>query len=116
VNEWRIDYRQSKNFTFGGTWKEEMKGQSNVLSRVGGIDMTLFEASGSPLNLFYGIEEADVKDGRRQTMRYHIRFDQRPGPNQNFSFFVGNVSYHGAFGDQWRPNNWTMRLDYQYRF
>jgi hypothetical protein len=63
------------------------------------------------------MESMNQKGGmHRLTQRYSLQFDQRPGPNQVFSLFVGNVSYQYSVPDTFRKENWTLRLDYQFRF
>ncbi|WP_144241260.1 hypothetical protein [Fimbriimonas ginsengisoli] len=116
-NKWRVDYKKSANLTFGGSWEELVNGQNKALSTTSGINLKLFEKSGSPVSLFYGVEQVNQTGGlRRTTQRYSLQFDQRPGPNQLLSLFVGNVSYQHSIPDQFRKENWTMRLDYQFRF
>jgi len=48
--------------------------------------------------------------------RYSLQFDQRPGPNQSFSFLVGNVSYEQEIANGVARNNFTLRVNYQLRF
>jgi hypothetical protein len=115
-NEWNVDYKQDGNVTVGGSFKELINDRNRTMTRVSGLNVALFEKSGSPLRVFYGVEQADVRDDRKNTIRYHLQFDQQPGPNQSLSFFVGNVSYVGAFSSDWKPNNWTIRVDYMLRF
>jgi hypothetical protein len=116
-NKWRLDYKQSGNLTVGGSFEEMINDQNKGLSRTGGLNVMLFEKSGSPVKLFYGIEQVDGGGRpRRSTHRYSLQFDQRPGPNQSFSFFLGNVSYEHSIADGWKRNNWTARMDYQIRF
>jgi hypothetical protein len=113
---WKVDYKASSDFTFGGSWEELINEQNNTMRRTGGLDLTLFAGSGSPLNVFFGLEQSDIRDERRTVHRYHIRYDQKPGPNQTFSFFVGNVSYLDMIEESLKRENWTFRLDYQLRF
>lgn len=116
VSAWKLDYKRSKDFTIGAEWKEIMDPKRPLL-RTAGINLGLFGSSGSPLYLYYGLEQADLNaDTRRTTHRYHLRFDQKPGPNQMFSFFIGNVSYQHSIIDGQPRSNWTLRLDYQLRF
>jgi hypothetical protein len=116
-NKWRVDYKQSGNLTFGGSWEQLINEQNKALSTTGGVNMKLFEKSGSPVTLFYGMESVNQTGGlHRTTQRYSLQFDQRPGPNQVLSLFLGNISYQHSVPDTFRKNNWTMRLDYQFRF
>lgn len=115
-NKWRFDLKNSANLTLGAQWEELVNEQANHLSRTGGITMKLFEKSGSPLSLFYGVEQARRPDFDRITQRYSLQFDQKGGPNQVFSLFLGNVSYEHSIQENFKRNNWSMRLDYQLRF
>jgi len=115
-NRWELNYKKDKNLTLGASWAELINDQSKALTRTGGVNMTLFESTGSPLSLYYGVEQAQGNVQRRTQQRYHLRFDQRPGPNQSLNFFVGNISYEGAYAETQRVNNWSFRLNYQLRF
>ena len=115
-SRWELNYKKDKNLTLGASWVELINDQSNALTRTGGVNMTLFESTGSPLSLYYGVEQAQGNIDRRTQQRYHLRFDQRPGPNQMLNFFVGNISYEGAYAENQRVNNWSFRLNYQLKF
>jgi hypothetical protein len=84
--------------------------------RTAGVNLKFFEAKGSPLTLFYGLEQSSNSTLRRSIHRYSLKFDQKAGPNQMFSLFLGNVSYQHSIVDGQLRNNWTARLDYQFRF
>lgn len=114
VNRWKLDVKQSADTSFGAQWEEQID-QNRPLTRLGGVNLTLFKKSGSPLSLFYGLEQTD-QGGRNTLHRYHLRFDQRPGPNQQFSFFVGNVNTQHGLRDGTKRNALTVQLDYQLRF
>ena len=116
VNRWKLDVKNNPNLTIGGSWDELINDQTHTRVRTGGLNLTLFGASGSPVQLFYGVEQNDTGGNRKTTGRYHIRYDQRPGPNQTLSFFAGNVSYQYSVADGLSKNNLTLRLDYQIRF
>jgi hypothetical protein len=115
-NKWSVDFRRNANFTIGGSWEELIDDQKMSLVRTAGLNLKLFEGKGSPLTIFYGVEQADGNVARRTMHRYHIQYDQRPGPNQLFSIFAGNVSYDHTIADGQDRNNITLRLDYQFRF
>jgi len=115
-SSWKLDYKNSGYFTVGGEWKEMVNEQNNALSRTGSINVTLFEKSGSPLKLSYGLEEVNGNVKRRVANRYSLQFDQKAGPNQTFSFFAGNLNYMYDIADGFKKNNWTLRMDYQLRF
>lgn len=115
LNRWKLDVKQNKDLTVGGSW-EEIMDRNKPLARVGGINIVLNQSSGSPLKLFYGVEEADRSGKRYSTYRYHLQFDQKPGPNQLFSIFMGNVSYQHTLLNGQKRDNWTLRVDYQIKF
>lgn len=115
-NEWRMDYKASDNLTIGGVFDEIRLEQNNSMARKGGVNMVLFQGLGSPLNLYYGVEQNDVGGVRRTAHRYHIRYDQRPGVNQIFSMFVGNEAFEHGITPGQKRQNWTVRVDYQLKF
>lgn len=115
-NKWKIDYRQNANLTFGASWEELINDQTKARARTTGVNLKLFEKTGSPLTVFYGLEQTSQTDLNRITTRYHLQYDQKAGPNQVFSFFVGNISYQHSVADGYNTNNWSFRLDYQFRF
>lgn len=116
MNRWKLDWKNSPNLTIGGTWDQMKNEQTRAFSTTSGLNIKLFEKSGSPVELFFGGEDVGGNLQRRYTHRYSLSFNQRPGPNQMFSFFIGNLSYlHGTPKDQKRENL-TLRLDYQVRF
>lgn len=116
VNKWKLDYIGSKSTKFGASWDEIINDQAGTRSRIGGVNLTLFANNPSPLHLYYGVEQMDQGDKRRTAHRYHLRFDQRPGPNQLFSMFVGNVSWQHSRADGDKIQNWSIRMEYQLRF
>ncbi len=117
-NKWRADYKSNPNLTIGASWEELLNSQIGSTSHTGGVNLKLFEKNGSPITLFYGLEEATVGTGQlsRLTQRYTLQFDQHPGANQSLSLFLGNISYQNALTSQVGRDNWTARLDYQFRF
>lgn len=115
-SKWKFDLKSSANLTVGMVWEELVNEQDGNSARTGGMNLKMFEKSGSPLTLYYGVEQSRRPDFRRTTHRYHMQFDQKSGPNQNFSLFLGNVSYEHSIADEFKRNNWSMRLDYQLRF
>ncbi|RYG39198.1 hypothetical protein EON81_01705 [bacterium] len=115
-NKWGMDWKKSTNFTVGLSWQELLNDLDNAKSRTGGITMSLFEATGSPLKLFYGLEQSDGNVLRQTRHRYSVQFDQKAGSNQSFSLFLGNLNYEHSIQEGLQRNNWTMRLNYQLRF
>lgn len=115
-SKWKFDLKNSTNLTVGMVWEELVNEQDGNSARTGGMNLKMFEKTGSPLTLYYGVEQANRPDFRRTTHRYHMQFDQKSGPNQVFSLFLGNVSFEHSIADEFKRNNWSMRLDYQLRF
>jgi len=115
-DEWKLDYKKNPNFSFGASWLELRNEQNHALSRTGGVQCTLFEAKGSPLKLFYGLQQVDGNVPRSSQFRYSLQFDQKPGANQSFSFFVSNLSYANMLAQGTQRSNWTVRADYNFRF
>jgi hypothetical protein len=115
-NRWELNWKQSKSSTFGANWQELLNDQSKARARTGGVSLSFFEDTGSPLKLFYGLEQADGNVLRNTRHRYSIQYDQKAGPNQSLSFFLGNLSYQHRIENGFDRNNWTMRVNYQLKF
>ena len=115
-NKWQLDYKQSPNMTIGGSWQELLNDQTHSMSRTGGITFKLFEQTGSPLSVFVGVEQASQVNLWRTTERYSIQYDRKPASNQTFSMFFGSMSYDHTTPIGSNARNYTMRLNYQFRF
>lgn len=113
-NQWKLDWTRDKNFTLSGQWLEQ-RNISEALVRHAGLNLTLFKGTGSPLQLYYGIRQNGWNTDRKTSEEFSIRFDQKPGINQVFSFYLGNVSYQNFTPQGYKNTNWTLRLDYQLR-
>lgn len=116
VNKWTIGVDRDPRTSFAGLWEERLNDVTRESSRLTGLTLDLFKTSGSPLQLFYGIEQRWGNVGALTAHRYYIKYDQKAGPNQLFSLFAGNVSYAGALGQGMKKDNWTINLNYQWRF
>jgi hypothetical protein len=116
VNKWALQFDQGKGTSLVGSWEERLNDVTRESSRLSGLTLDLFKSSGSPLQLFYGVEQRWGTTLRQTAHRYYIKFDQRPGPNQLLSIFAGNVSYEHSIADGFKRNNWTLNLNYQFRF
>ncbi len=117
LNKWKVDFK-GKDATFGGSWEELFDDGNRSGATTAGINLSLFTRSGSPFTVFYGIENRDEGDARRAVGRYSLSFDQRPGPNQTLSMFLGNLTYAGTTkrDDSMKDDSWTVRVNYQLRF
>jgi hypothetical protein len=115
-SKWTVSYNANPNFTFGGSYQELTNDLTNSKIATAGVNLDLNKGKGSPISLFYGLEHnADLLQNRL-IQRYSIQFTQKPGPNQQMSLFFGNVSYDGSLNLGEFRNNFTARLDYQFRF
>ncbi|MBL8048290.1 MAG: hypothetical protein JNJ45_06370 [Chthonomonas sp.] len=115
-SKWRLDFNGSAATKLGLAWDEFRDDTSKNLSRVAGLNMTLFSNNPSPLNLYYGFEHNEKGNHKRTAHRYHLRFDQRPGPNQSLSLFLGNVSWQNSRDAQFKVQNWSARGEFSVRF
>jgi hypothetical protein len=116
INRWKLDYTARAEFKAGLNFEEMIHDRDRSIARAAGVNVTLFASNPSPLHLYYGLEQSERDRVRRTNHRYWLRFDQRPGPNQSFSMFVGNVSWQHTRPDDQRLQNWSARLEYQIRF
>lgn len=115
-NIWRADYSGNKNFTFGGQFDEMRDDTAQTTRRTGGMNFSFFQGSGSPLNLFYGIEQNDSILGRNSYVRFGLSFDQKASANQIFSFSVSNQGWlQNTDRTLAGTNDWVARLNYQWR-
>lgn len=132
-NSWKLDYKPraaadpyKDHYSFGASWDELINDQAHSLARTGGATFKIDFANAksvakddplhSSLTLYYGLEENVTNSVRRLAQRYSLQFDQRPGENQILSFLIGNISYEHTIADGFNRNNWTLRLDYQFKF
>jgi hypothetical protein len=116
VNKYKLDYHSGSDTTIGATWEDRFNDITRDFSRTGGVDIQLFKKSGSPLTLWYGLEQAGGINPRQTVQRYFFKYYQKAGPNQVFNIFAGNISYEYTPESGFSRNNWTLHLDYQWRF
>ena len=116
-DKWQIDYTQGTDTTFGYSYQELLNSSNSYRTTVEGLNLKLFQKSGSPVTIFFGEEDMIGGDmPHRLTSRYTFEFDQKPGPRQTLSLFFGNVAYdYGALPGVNREN-WTMRCNWQLKF
>lgn len=113
---WKVDFTGDKNKDWGLQWSETINDRQNTLVRSGRAVFNLFKQSGSPLELWYGVDQRDHQ-GRRQTAHsYGLRFIQRPGPNQSLSLLMSNLNWEHSRPNYQRPVDWKLQLDYSMRF
>ena len=115
-NIWRADFTGNKNFVIGGQFDEMVDDALKTTRRTAGMNLSLFTASGSPVGMFYGIEQNDSSAGRNSFVRFGFSFDQKPSANQVFSLSVGNQGWlQSANKALAGKNDWTARMNYQWR-
>jgi hypothetical protein len=116
VNKWKLDYSRDPNCKISGSWEEQRNDDTNSLSRLGGLTFTLYEKTGSPISIFVGVEQAGGNVPDHTANRWSLRWDQKPGPNQALSLFVGNVTYGGTLFTGEKHANLSVDFQYQYKF
>lgn len=116
VSKWNLAFNPSKAETLTGTWEERVNDVSRENSRLLGVTLDLFKTNGSPMQLFFGVEERWGNVDRMVANRYWIRYNQKPGENQLFSIFAGNTLYRHSIPGGFKKDNWTANLNYQLRF
>jgi len=132
-NSWKLEYKPTaqpdpykSSATYGANWDELFNDQSKTLTRTAGTTYKLTfgnaksvkpdDPAHSALTLFYGLEENDTSALRRLAQRYYIQFDQRPGEDQSMNLIFGNVSYEHSIADGFHRDNWTVGINYQFKF
>lgn len=115
-NVWRADFTGNKNLTFGGQFDEMVDDALKTTRRTAGMNLSLFNSSGSPLGMFYGIEQNDSTAGRNSYVRFGLSFDQKTSSNQVFSLSLGNQGWlQNTNNTLAGKNDWTARMNYQWR-
>ncbi|MEI8281339.1 MAG: hypothetical protein WCG75_02940, partial [Armatimonadota bacterium] len=115
-NIWRADFTGNKNFVIGGQFDEMIDDALKTTRRTAGMNLSLFNGSGSPLGMFYGIEQNESTTGVNSYVRFGLSFDQKPSANQVFSLSVGNQGWlRNTNNTLAGKNDWNARLNYQWR-
>ncbi len=116
-NKWLLNFKGNGDTSFGASWEEKSNDTTQASSVLGAVNLTLFQKSGCPLRLTYGVDQVDGNVPRRQITRYSLQFDAKSSANQTLSMYVGNVDYaYNVTDASLKGDNWTMRLNYQIRF
>lgn len=116
VSKWGLKWDMNAANTLSATWEERINDLTRQNSRLAGITLDLFKTSGSPVQFFWGLEQAWGNVDRRTLQRFSFRYDQRPGPNQLLSMYIGNVSYQHSIAPGFARNNLSLNLNYQFKF
>lgn len=116
VSKWAMKWDMNPSNTLTGAYEERINDFTRENSRLAGVTFDLFKNSGSPLQLFWGLEQRWGNVERQTLQRFSIRYDQRPGPNQLLSLYVGNVSYQHMIAPGFKRNNLSLNVNYQLKF
>lgn len=116
VAKWALKWDVNPASTLTANWEERINDLSRQNSRLAGVTLDLFKTSGSPLQLFWGLEQQWGNTDRQTLQRFSLRYDQRPGPNQLLSLYVGNVSYQHKIAPGFARNNLSLNVNYQLKF
>lgn len=116
VSKWALKWDMNPGSTLTGNWEERINDLTKENSRLAGITLDLFKTSGSPVQFFWGLEQRWGNLDRQTLQRFSLRYDQRPGPNQLLSMYIGNVSYQHLIAPGFARNNLSLNLNYQLKF
>jgi hypothetical protein len=117
VNQYKADYKVGASTSVGATYEDRRDDSDGSYFRTAGVDMQLFRNSGSPLTLWYGMEQGGGGAIPHQyAERFYIRYFQQPSQNQVFNLFLGNLDYTYAGGAYENKYNWSVFGQYEYLF
>lgn len=114
VAKYKLAYKKGANFQIAGSFDEAMTTGTSV-NRLAGITFTFNQGAGSPLSFFFGGETTEANSIRKSLRRFETRYDQKAGPNQQFSLVAGNVSYDYTPGQNF-ASGVSLRVNYQIKF
>ena len=115
-NRWALGVKTSADTTLGASWEEKENDANDASSTLSSLHLTLFQKSGNPLKLTYGMDQIEGNLVKRQVTRYSLQYDAKASAAQTFSLFLGNVGYVYSLEDDLKGMNWTLRMNYQLRF
>lgn len=114
-SSWNAKYQNDSRFKFDLSWNETKRLNTNEsLRREAKLNMTLFANNPSPIDISYGLQQWDRRGDRSLAHAFGLTFNQRPGPNQSFSFSLERLNWIDGRPDNTR--DWGLRLDYGMRF
>ncbi len=117
VNEYKLDYHTSADTTIGATYEERRNDLDNAYYRTAGMDMELFKTSGSPLTLWFGMEQGGGGGLPHEfAQRFYLKYFEKPGPNQTFNIFLGNLAYEYTNQILISKYNWAIHGEYMYSY
>jgi hypothetical protein len=113
-NRWALGWSGLRGAQMKVFWQESLDEARNQLLRQAGLDLSLFQESGSPVLLTYAFSQKDQGGDREGKHTFGLGFVQKPGPNQSLAMQLQNYSWeHGGPQDFQR---WSLRMDYSVRF
>jgi hypothetical protein len=116
-NIWRLDFTGNKNLLVGGQFDEMIDDNLDAIRRTAGFNLSMFSGTGSPLNLFYGVEQNSNPTGQNSYVRFGLNFEQKASKNQVFSLSLGNQGWLQNVDKRLvGTTDWIGRLNYQWRF
>jgi hypothetical protein len=114
---WAINYIPTKATSYRFAFEDLAHLQQHTLVRRTNVTVSLFNDTGSPLKLTYGVQQDETPTtGRHTRFQYELGFDQKPGPNQTLSLLMGTVNWEHSIINGQYESGLTLRLDYQLRF
>ena len=116
ANKWSLGFKATADTSFGASWEEKVNDATDASSTLSSLNLTLFQQSGNPLKLTYGMDQIEGAIAKRQVTRYSLQYDAKATSAQTFSLFVGNVGYAYSLDEDLKGMNWTLRMNYQIRF
>jgi hypothetical protein len=115
-SRWTVAYNRDRKIHGSYTYEEllnQSTGQQIYASKLG---LTLFADNPSPLFLEYVMADNNQTGQKQRSHGFSLRYDQRPGPNQNLSLALSNVNWEIARPGDQKHHYWNLRLDYSFRF
>ena len=116
-NKWTLGYKGNGDTSLSASWEEKINDTTDAASTMGAVNLTLFQRSGGPLKLTYGVDEVYGNVDRKLIQRYSLQYDARASSSQTLSLYVGNTEYSNLVRDpSLKTDNWMLRMNYQIRF
>ncbi len=116
TRNWALNWTPGKFASTEFNFQEVMRFDQKTLSRRASATVSLFNDSGSPVRLTYGLEQNAIRENRKTRAVYEVAFDQKPGPNQTFSLVIGTVNWYDGRDANEPWHSMRFRLDYQLKF
>ena len=116
-NKWTLGYKGNGDTSLSASWEEKVNDTTDASSTLSTVNLTLFQRTGGPLRLTYGVDDVSGNVSRKMIQRYSLQYDARASSTQTLSLYVGNTEYSYAVPDpSLKTDNWMLRMNYQIRF